>query len=52
MRTSEALFVIVYGANPVEGVLVELFIAIDLVNPTFFIDDFRKSIDSEKYPLN
>ena len=53
LRASDALFAIVNGAPPDEGVMVELGIAIALGKPTFlFRDDFRKCTDSEEYPLN
>ena len=48
-----AIFAVVNGAPPDEGVMVELGIAIALGKPTFlFRDDFRKVTDSEEYPLN
>ena len=53
LRNSDALFAIVNGAPPDEGVMVELGMAIALGKPTFlFRDDFRKCTDSEEYPLN
>ena len=53
MRDAEALFAIVNGTPPDEGVMVELGAAIALGKPTFlFRDDFRRCTDSEEYPLN
>tara|TARA_B100001250_G_scaffold353255_1_gene326476 strand:+ start:854 stop:1318 length:465 start_codon:yes stop_codon:yes gene_type:complete len=53
LRNSDALFAIVNGSPPDEGVMVELGIAIALGKPTFlFRDDFRKCTDSNEYPLN
>ena len=53
LRDSDALFAIVNGSPPDEGVMVELGIAIALGKPTFlFRDDFRKCTDSDEYPLN
>ena len=53
LRNSDALFAIVNGLPPDEGVMVELGIAIALGKPTFlFRDDFRKCTDSDEYPLN
>ena len=50
---SDAIFAIVNGTPPDEGVMVELGIAIALGKPTFlFRDDIRKCTDSEDYPLN
>ena len=38
---------------PYEGVMVELGAAIALQKPTFlFRDDWRRCIDSERYPLD
>ena len=52
-RECDALFAIVNGVPPDEGVMVELGIAIALGKPTFlFRDDFRRAADSEEYPLN
>ena len=49
----DALFAIVNGTPPDEGVMVELGAAIALKKPTFlFRDDFRRCTDSENYPLN
>ena len=53
LRNSDALFAIVNGSPPDEGVMVELGVAIALGKPTFlFRDDFRKCTDSDEYPLN
>tara|TARA_B100001029_G_scaffold142998_1_gene122690 strand:- start:7 stop:471 length:465 start_codon:yes stop_codon:yes gene_type:complete len=53
LRDSDALFAIVNGTPPDEGVMVELGVAIALGKPTFlFRDDFRKCSDSDEYPLN
>jgi nucleoside 2-deoxyribosyltransferase len=50
---SDAIFAIVNGTPPDEGVMVELGAAIALKKPTFlFRDDFRRCTDSERYPLN
>ena len=50
---SDAIFAIVNGVPPDEGVMVELGMAIALGKPTFlFRDDFRRVVDSEQYPLN
>jgi nucleoside 2-deoxyribosyltransferase len=49
----DAIFAVVNGTPPDEGVAVELGIAIALGKPTFlFRDDFRNCTDSGKYPLN
>ena len=53
VREADALFAIVNGTPPDEGVMVELGAAIALGKPTFlFRDDFRRCTDSEQYPLN
>ena len=53
VRDADALFAIVNGTPPDEGVMVELGAAIALRKPTFlFRDDFRRCTDSEQYPLN
>ncbi len=50
---SDAIFAIVNGTPPDEGVMVELGAAIALGRKTFlFRDDFRRCTDSERYPLN
>ena len=50
---SDAIFAIVNGVPPDEGVMVELGAAIALGKPTFlFRDDFRRVVESEEYPLN
>ena len=49
----DAIFAIVNGTPPDEGVMVELGAAIALGKKTFlFRDDFRKCTDCETYPLN
>ena len=53
LSNSDALFAIVNGSPPDEGVMVELGVAVALGKPTFlFRDDFRKCTDSDEYPLN
>ncbi len=53
LREADGLFAIVNGAPPDEGVMIEIGVAIALGKPTFlFRDDFRKSTDSDEYPLN
>lgn len=53
VRNSDAIFAVVNGTPPDEGVMVELGMAIALGKPTFlFRDDFRRCTDSEQYPLN
>ena len=50
---ADAIFAVVNGVPPDEGVMVELGMAIALRKPTFlFRDDFRRAADSEQYPLN
>ena len=50
---ADAIFAIVNGVPPDEGVMVELGMAIALGKPTFlFRDDFRRAADSDLYPLN
>ena len=50
---SDAIFAVVNGVPPDEGVMVELGAAIALGKPTFlFRDDFRRVVESEEYPLN
>lgn len=52
-READAIFAIVNGTPPDEGVMVELGIAIALGKPTFlYRDDFRRCTDCERYPLN
>jgi nucleoside 2-deoxyribosyltransferase len=49
----DAIFAVVNGTPPDEGVMVELGMAIALGKRTFlFRDDFRRCSDSEEYPLN
>ena len=53
VKESDAIFAIVNGTPPDEGVMVELGAAIALGKKTFlFRDDFRRCTDSEDYPLN
>jgi nucleoside 2-deoxyribosyltransferase len=53
VRECDAIFAVVNGTPPDEGVMVELGMAIALGKPTFlFRDDFRRCTDSEAYPLN
>ena len=53
VKACDAIFAVVNGTPPDEGVMVELGIAIALQKPTFlFRDDFRRCTDSEGYPLN
>ena len=53
VRQSDAIFAVVNGVPPDEGVMVELGMAIALGKPTFlFRDDFRRVVESEQYPLN
>ena len=53
VREADAVFAVVNGVPPDEGVMVELGMAIALGKPTFlFRDDFRRATDSEEYPLN
>ena len=53
VRDSDAIFAVVNGVPPDEGVMVELGMAIALGKPTFlFRDDFRRVTDSDEYPLN
>ncbi len=53
VREADAIFAVVNGTPPDEGVMVELGMAIALGKPSFlFRDDFRRCTDSEEYPLN
>ena len=53
VAAADAIFALVNGVPPDEGVMVELGMAIALGKPTFlFRDDFRRVVDSEQYPLN
>ncbi|MCY4627540.1 MAG: nucleoside 2-deoxyribosyltransferase [Acidobacteria bacterium] len=53
VRNADGLFAVVNGCPPDEGVMVELGMAIAWRKPVFlFRDDFRRSTDSEVYPLN
>jgi len=51
--SSDAIFAVVNGSPPDEGVMIELGAAIALKKPTFlFRDDFRRCSPCEEYPLN
>ena len=53
VEEADAIFAVVNGVPPDEGVMVELGMAIALRKPTFlFRDDFRRVVESETYPLN
>ena len=53
VREADGIFAVVNGCPPDEGVMVELGLAIAWGKPTFlFRDDFRRSADSDRYPLN
>ena len=53
VKKADGIFAVVNGNPPDEGVMVELGIAIAFKKAIFlFRDDFRKSTDSEDYPLN
>lgn len=53
VRETDAIFAIVNGCPPDEGVMVELGVAIALEKRIFlFRDDFRRSSDTDMYPLN
>ena len=50
---ADAIFAVVNGVPPDEGVMVELGMAIALGKRTFlFRDDFRRVVESGEYPLN
>ena len=53
VRACDAIFAIVNGTPPDEGVMVELGLAVALDKAIFlFRDDFRRCTDCEPYPLN
>ena len=53
VEEADAIFAVVNGVPPDEGVMVELGMAVALRKPTFlFRDDFRRVVESETYPLN
>ena len=53
VRDADAIFAVVNGVPPDEGVMIEMGMAIALGKPTFlFRDDFRSVADTEEYPLN
>ena len=50
---SDAIFAVVNGVPPDEGVMVELGMAIACKKPTFlFRDDLRRVAEGDEYPLN
>ena len=53
MKTCDAIFAVITGVPPDEGVCIELGIAIALGKPTFlFRDDFRRVCDSQSFACN
>merc|ERR1712196_234835 len=53
VKNCDAIFAVVNGVPPDEGVCVELGIAFACGKPAFlFRDDFRKAADSETFPCN
>ena len=53
VRSADAVFAIVNGTPPDEGVMVEVGAAFALNKPVFlFRDDFSRCTDSDQYPLN
>lgn len=53
VKNADAIFAVINGTPPDEGVAVELGVAIALNKPTFlFRDDFRKCADSNTFPCN
>lgn len=53
VKNADAIFAVVNGNPPDEGVCIELGIAVALGKPVFlFRDDFRRCTDSEEFPLN
>ena len=53
VHDADAVFAVVNGAPPDEGVMVEIGAAFALAKPVFlFRDDFRRCSDSDRYPLN
>ncbi len=53
VKQADAIFAVVNGIPPDEGVMIELGIAMALNKAIFlFRDDFRRCSDSEEYPLN
>ena len=53
VAAADAIFAVVNGVPPDDGVMVELGMAIALGKPTFlFRDDLRAATDSGMYPLN
>lgn len=53
VKNADAVFAVVNGNPPDEGVCIEIGIAVALCKPVFlFRDDFRRCTDSEEFPLN
>jgi len=53
IKNADAIFAVVNGTPPDEGVMIELGVAMALKKAIFlFRDDFRRCSDSEEYPLN
>ena len=53
VKAADAIFAVVNGTPPDEGVMVELGVAIALGKQIFlFRDDIRRCTDCEDYPLN
>ena len=53
VREADALFAVVNGSPPDEGVAFEIGFAVAWRKPVFlFRDDFRRCADSDAYPLN
>lgn len=53
VEAADAIFAVVNGTPPDEGVCIELGLAIAWGKPYFlFRDDFRRCADSDTYPLN
>ncbi len=53
VRNCDAIFAVINGTPPDEGVMVELGLAIAMGKEIFlFRDDFRRCTDSDTYPLN
>jgi nucleoside 2-deoxyribosyltransferase len=53
VKNCDAVFAVINGTPPDEGVMIELGVAIGLNKPIFlFRDDFRLCTDCEDYPLN
>ncbi|NGX55498.1 MAG: hypothetical protein KR126chlam2_01133 [Chlamydiae bacterium] len=53
VRNCDAIFAVINGTPPDEGVMIELGLAIAMGKEVFiFRDDFRRCTDSEMYPVN